>query len=314
MRRLAVIHHRHPEWVPALQEAEPRLCIRGWHPLAAPEADSAWLAEAEALFTWRFPDGFLARMPRLRWIQCSGAGVDHLVRHPEIAPEIVLTRSDGSFGLWMARYVAGHLLSEAQKLDESRRAQEAASWVPTIMPEDLTGRAALVVGFGRIGRQIGRALRELGMEVHGFVRAARPDDEFALHVTAELTARLPEARLLVLCAPLTEQTRGLVDARLLARGNPGLTLVNVGRGELVRIPDLLAALDAGRLGRAVLDVVPVEPLPADSPLWRHPKITITPHHSGLSAPKALIPDILDNLRRYAEGAPLERVVDRARGY
>lgn len=314
MRRLAVIHHRHLDWVPALQEAEPRLEIRGWHPREAMEADAAWLAEAEGLFTWRFPNGFLALMPKLTWIQNSGAGVDHLVRHPEIGPGITITRADGAFGHWMARYVVGHLMAETLLLDACRLAQEHTTWNSKLMPEDLGGRIALVVGFGRIGRQIGRALRELGMEVHGFVRTVRSDAEFPLHGSGELSNWMPNGRLLVLCAPLTEETRGLVDGRLLAHSNPELTLINVGRGEQVVAEDLVAALDAKLLRRAVLDVFPVEPLPSDSPLWHHPGITITPHHSGPSTSKSLIPDIVANLRRYAEGLPLEGNVDRARGY
>lgn len=313
-RRLAVIHHRHEDWASALSIAEPRLEIRGWHPREAMAADPEWLAGAEALFTWRFPAGFLARMPKLRWIQNGGAGVDHLVGHPEIGPEILVTRADGHFGLWMARYVCGHLLAEAQRLDACRAAQAEARWEGRLLPEDLTGQRALVVGFGRIGRPIGRALRELGLEVHGFVRTPRRDEEFPLHGLAELPHHLRSARLLVLCAPLTDETKGMVDARLLAHGHPGLTLINVGRGEQVVVADLLEALDAGSLGRAVLDVFAVEPLPGDSPLWHHPKVTITPHHSGPSTPTAMIPDILENLRRYAEGRPIEGAVDRARGY
>ncbi|MBK8792751.1 MAG: D-2-hydroxyacid dehydrogenase [Holophaga sp.] len=314
MPKLAVIHHRHEDWVAALSEAEPRLEIRGWHPREAMAADPDWLAQAEALFTWRFPEGFLARMPKLHWIQNGGAGVDHLVHHPEIGPEVLITRADGQFGLWMARYVCGHLLAEAQRLNACHAAQLESRWEGKLLPEDLSGQIALVVGFGRIGRQIGRALRELGLEVHGIVRTARSDDEFPLHGLADLSQHLPSARLLVLCAPLTEATRGMVDARLLSQGHPGLTLINVGRGDQVVEPDLLDALDEGRLGRAVLDVFSVEPLAAESPLWRHPKITLTPHHSGPSTPRAMIPDLLDNLRRYAEGRSLVETVDRVRGY
>lgn len=314
MPKLAVVHHRHMDWVPALRSAEPRLDVRGCHPREVEALDGAWLADAEALFTWRFPEGFLARMPKLRWIQNSGAGVDHLVRHPEVDPRILITRADGQFGLWMARYTVGHLLAEAQRLEACRAAQGQGVWDPKLLPEDLAGKRALVVGFGRIGRVIGHALRALGLEVHGFVRTPRPDPDFPLHGTSELGAWLPDARLLVLCAPLTDETRGLVDARLLTQGNPDLTLVNVGRGEQVVALDLLAALDEGRLGRAVLDVFPAEPLASDSPLWRHPKVTVTPHHSGPSTPKDLIPDILENLRAYAEGRPLAGAVDRARGY
>jgi glyoxylate/hydroxypyruvate reductase len=314
MRRLAVIHHHHQAWAEALREAEPRLDIRSWHPREAESADPDWLAGAEGLFTWRFPKGFLARMPRLIWIQNSGAGVDHLVGNPEIPPGIPITRADGLFGFWMARYAVGHLLLDAQRIEACREAQTAGTWSPSLLPEDLTGQVGVVVGFGRIGLQIGRALRELGLEVHGIASRARLEDGFHVHVPDALPGLLGRARVLVLCAPLTAATYHLVDGRLLAAGHGRLLLVNVGRGDLVDHDALLAALDAGRLGRAVLDVFPVEPLPTDSPLWRHPKVSVTPHHSGPSTPRALIPDILDNLRRFAEGRPIHGAVDRARGY
>jgi glyoxylate/hydroxypyruvate reductase A len=311
MRKLAVIHHHFQDYLPALREAEPRLEIRGWHPRDLP--DDPWLADAEGLFVWKLPPGLLQRMPRLAWIQNSGAGMDHLVGEA-IPPSIPITRADGQFGYWMARYTAAHLLSEAQRTDECRAAQRERRWAPKLIPEDLTGKQALVYGFGRIGRQIGRALRELGLEVHGFVRTHRADAEFPIHAGRELGAWLGGARVLVLCAPLTAETRGLVDAGLLAQGNPGLTLVNVGRGELVVVPDLLEALDQGRLGRAVLDVFPQEPLEAGSPLWDHPKVVVTPHLSGPSTPRAIIPDIIGNLRRFAEGLPILGAVDRGLGY
>jgi glyoxylate/hydroxypyruvate reductase A len=313
-RKLAVLHHRHADWVPALREAAPELDIRGWHPRDWEGADAGWLGDAEALFCWKIPPGFLARMPALAWVQNSGAGVDHLVNDAAIAPPIPITRADGQFGFWMARYVCGHLLAEAQRLDECRAAQAESFWNPKLLPEDLTGKTALVLGFGRIGRRIGAALKDLGLEVRGIVRTPRADPDFPLHASADLPALLPAARALVLAAPSTPETRGLVDAGLLAHGNPDLTLINVGRGELVDLPAMLAALDAGRLGAAVLDVFDEEPLPAHSPLWRHPKVTVTPHHSGPSTPRQLIPDILDNLRRYARGEAIEGAVDRARGY
>ena len=312
MRKLAVVHHHFKTWVPTLQEAEPRLEVRGWHPRET--LDDPWLGDAEALFVWRVPPGLLQRMPRLAWIQNSGAGLDHLLGDPSIPASMPITRADGQFGLWMARYTAAHLLAEAQRLEPCRVAQGERRWSGSLVPEDLTGRLALVFGFGRIGRQIGRALRELGLEVHGFVRNPRTDPDFPLHEGQELARWLPTARLLVLCAPLTPATQGLVNAQLLAHGNGELTLVSVGRGDQVVVQDLLDALDQGRLGRAVLDVFPQEPLDPTSPLWGHPKVVVTPHHSGPSTPKSLIPDILPNLRRFAEGAPIQGAVDRTLGY
>ena len=151
-RRLCVLHHRHMEWVPALQEAEPRLEIRGWHPKAWLDADPGWLADAEGLFCWRIPDGFLDAMPQLAWVQNSGAGVDHLVSDPSIPQQVPITRADGQFGFWMARYVLAHLLAESQRLDECRVAQARAEWNPRLVPEDLWGQKAVLAASRKNGQ------------------------------------------------------------------------------------------------------------------------------------------------------------------
>jgi glyoxylate/hydroxypyruvate reductase A len=314
VRRLCVLHHRHQDWVPALREAEPRLDIRGWHPKDADSVDLEWLARAEALFCWRIPPGFLRCMPALAWVQNSGAGVDHLVADPSIPRHVPITRADGEFGFWMARYVLAHLLHDAQRIEACRAAQAGRIWNPKLLPEDLWRERAVVLGFGRIGRRIGIALKAIGMEVTGIVRTARDDPDFPLVTVAALPTLLASARLWVLAAPSTPTTRRMLDGSLLAMGNGRLLLVNIGRGDLID-PDILRqALDRGSLGHAVLDVFPEEPLAAESPLWDHPRITVTPHHSGPSTPRALIPDILENLRRFAEGLPIRGAVDRERGY
>jgi glyoxylate/hydroxypyruvate reductase A len=315
--RLAVVHHRAPDWVSAIREAVPSLDVRGWHPrdaTGAVGADGGWLAGAGALFTWHFPDGFLGRMPGLRWIQNAGAGVDHLLGHPEIPMDVLITRADGHFGLWISRYVCGHLLFEAQRMDACRLAQDARRWEGRLLPERLHGKVALIVGFGRIGRQVGLALRTFGMDVHGFATRDRPDPDFQIHRAGLLPEYVHLARALVLCAPALEGTRGLVDSGLLAKGHQDLTLINAARGSLVVLPDVLEALGEGRLGRVVLDVFPDEPLKPDSPLWENPKVAITPHHAGPTLPEDLLQDILPNLRAYAEGRPIEGAVDRGRGY
>lgn len=314
MRRLAVIHHRHMDWVPTLAQAEPRLEVRGWHPRDLDQVDPDWLAQAEGLFCWRLPTGLAGRMPRLAWVQNSGAGVDHLVSHPELPSQVPITRADGAFGLWMARYVCGHLLAEAQRLQGCREAQALAQWKPGLLPEDLTGRSALVLGFGRIGKAIAQALRSLGLLVTGLATSGRQEDGFEVRPFSEGPTWMAEARVLVLCAPLTPLTRDLVGPAWLQQGNPGLTLINVGRGDLLNLGALRDALAGGRVGRAVLDVFPEEPLPPEHWLWRHPQVTVTPHHSGPSTPAHLIPDIRANLARFAEGLPIQGAVDRQRGY
>ena len=312
--RLAVVHHRAPDWEKALKSAEPRLDVRAWHPRDALAADNDWLKEAKALFTWRFPQGFLQKMPNLVWVQNAGAGVDHLVNHPELSEDVVITRADGRFGLWIARYVCGHLLTEAQEMDNCQRAQNERRWAGKLLPERLHSKTALIVGFGRIGRQVGLSLRIFGMDVIGFATQDRPDPDFQVCSVGRLPEFIAKARVLVICAPATNATKGLINANVLEHGHSGLTLINVGRGGQVVLPDMVAALDEGRLGRAVLDVFPVEPLSPDDPIWEHPRITITPHHSGPTTIEDILPDILPNLRAYAEGGPIARTVDRVRGY
>lgn len=314
MHRLAVIHPRYKEWVPALREAAPDLSIRGWHPQGLAEADGEWLSEAEGLFCWKLPDGLIRRMPCLNWVQNSGAGVDHLLNHPELPRHIPITRADGGFGFWMARYVCAHLLVEAQRIQACRQAQDQEQWDSTLLPENLTGQVAVILGFGRIGRQIGRALRELGFRVHGIVRTPREDGEFPLHGQEAFPEWLPQARVLVLAAPSTSETRGMLDEPLRKHGHPDLLLMNVGRGDLIDPDAIRESLDQDHLGRAVLDVFPEEPLPEHHWLWRHPKVTVTPHHSGPSTPAHLIPDIQDNLDRFARGEAVQGAVDRLRGY
>jgi glyoxylate/hydroxypyruvate reductase A len=240
--------------------------------------------------------------------------VDHLLNHPELPKGVLVTRADGRFGLWMARYVCGYLLYEAQEIGACHRAQAARQWQGKLLPERLHDKSALIVGFGRIGRQIGIALKALGMAVHGFATQDRQDPEFPVYAIGRLPEFMPKARALVICAPATEATRGMINANTFEYGHPGLTLINVGRGSQVALPDMLDALDNGRLGRAVLDVFPTEPLGPENPLWAHPSVTITPHHSGPTVPEDLIPDILPNIHAYAEGRPIMNAVDRGRGY
>ena len=308
-----VIHQRLPgSGCPPCEEAEPRLEVRGWHPRDAP--DDAWLRDAEGLFVWNLPPGLVARMPRLAWIQNSGAGVDHLVDHAEIPPGVPITRADGQFGLWMARYTCAHLLQEALRVDACRAAQGERRWAAELVPENLTGWwhwcTASAGSAGRSGGPCGSwAWKSTGS-------CARPAPMRSSPCTPgrDLGAWLGGARVLVLCAPLTSGTRGLVDASLLGHGHAGLTLVNVGRGEQVAVPDLLEALDRGRLGRAVLDVLPREPLEAGvAPLGPPRGGGHPPPLRAVGAP-GLIPDILENLHRFAQGQPILNAVDRTLGY
>ncbi|HLT62059.1 MAG TPA: D-2-hydroxyacid dehydrogenase, partial [Microlunatus sp.] len=180
------------------------------------------------------------------------------------------------------------------------------------------GRTVLIIGTGPIGRTTARLLRAVGFEVRGAGRTARAEDpDFGTVIaSASLADHVGWADHVVAVAPLTEQTRHLLDAAVFAAMKPTAQLINVGRGPLVDEAALLAALREGRLAAAALDVFRAEPLPEDHPLWSAPGVVVTPHLSGdvVGWREALARQFLDNAERWLAGRPLRNVVDKTRGY
>jgi phosphoglycerate dehydrogenase-like enzyme len=271
------------------------------------------IGETEILYAWNFPRELLGRAPRLRWIQNMGAGVERFLV-PELAPEVILTRAAGIFGPWMAEYTLGWALWTTQKMERFRAQQRKGEW-REVNPTRLRGTTLCVVGLGDIGRTIARAARALGMIVIGVSRSgARVREAHRVLRTAALPRALAAADFAVLTVPLTDATRGLIDAPALAAMKPGAWLINIARGAVVDEAALVTALRERRIGGAVLDVFVEEPLPPAHPLWALDNAVITPHISGPSTPEEITPIFEDNLRRYLAGRPLRHVADRRRGY
>jgi glyoxylate/hydroxypyruvate reductase A len=280
---------------------------------ATPAEAERHLAEAEILYAWGFPLGFLGRMHRLRWIQNMGAGVERLAV-PDLAPGVVITRAAGIFGPWMAEYTLGWCLWHTQHMETFRARQQERRWAP-VDPRRLHGATLCVVGLGDIGRHIARAARAFGMTVVGVSRSGRRVREADLvYRTRALRTALGRADFAVVTVPLTPETRGLIGADELAAMKPSAWLINIARGPIVEEAALLAALRGHRIGGAVLDVFDTEPLPPDHPLWAFGNVAITPHIAGPSTPHEIAVILNDNLRRYLAGRPLRHVVDRRRGY
>ncbi|MEU5844121.1 D-2-hydroxyacid dehydrogenase [Rhodococcus sp. NPDC047139] len=287
--------------------------------------DRAGLADAldgaEVLFAYDFftdalPEAWHAAKS-LRWIHVAAAGVDALM-FPELRDsDVVVTNSRGVFDEAIAEYVLAQILAFAKDISESLRLQHERIWKHR-ESERIAGRSVLVVGTGPIGRAIARLLTAVGMKVRGSGRRPRDDDpDFGIvTATRDLPSVVGEADFVVVAAPLTDQTRYLFDARLFAAMKPGARFVNVGRGELVRTDDLVAALRSGTIAGAALDVLDIEPPPDDHPLWDMPNVAITPHNSGdfLGWRDALVDVFVDNFLRRSSGEPLRNVVDKKLGY
>jgi phosphoglycerate dehydrogenase-like enzyme len=277
------------------------------------------LPGADALFVWDFRSTVVAdAWPAVdppRWVHIASAGVDRLL-FPELAHTVV-TNSRGVFERPIADYVLALVLCFAKDLHTTLRRQAERQWRHR-ETETVAGRTVLVVGTGPIGREIGRRLTAFGMHVSGAGRTAMTGDPDLGDVAGpdELPAALGAADYVVLAAPLTDATRGMIDATALAAMRPRARLVNVARGELVVEADLVAALRAGTIAGAALDVFDDEPLPASSPLWDMPDVIVSPHMSGdlIGWRDQLVALFVDNLRRFTAGEPLRNAVDLSLGY
>ncbi|HEV8584729.1 MAG TPA: D-2-hydroxyacid dehydrogenase [Methylomirabilota bacterium] len=277
------------------------------------EAASA-AADADVIFGWKFPPDLYARATRLAWLQAMGAGVDWALAST-LPARVTLTRAPGIFGPWMREYVLGWCLWATQRTETYRAAQRARQWREETLPDRLAGKTMTIVGLGDIGRTIAGAVRPLGVRVLGVSRSGRAVREaHRVFRVSRLERALAEADFVVLVVPLTDATRGLIGAGALAAMKPSAWLLNIGRGGLVDEAALLTALRERRIGGAILDVFPTEPLPAEHPFWGLDNVVITPHISGPSTPAEIAPVFNANLARWMAGRPLRHVVDRTRGY
>lgn len=281
------------------------------------EADlRAHLPQTDVLVVTDFRTGLLERCwpaeHRIRWVHATSAGVDALMFPALWDSDVLLTNARGVFDLGIAEYVLGAVLMHAKDSLGNLHLQRQQRWQhrETAL---VARQRALVIGAGSIGSEVARLLSALAIEVTGIARSARQAPHFSrVLASAELDNTLPEADVVIITAPLTEETRGLIDQRRLALMRPGALLVNVGRGAIVVTDDLVAALRAGTPGMAVLDVVDPEPLPAGHPLWDMPNVMLSAHMAGdfIGWRNALGEQFMANLHRWLAGEPLHNLVGR----
>jgi glyoxylate/hydroxypyruvate reductase A len=286
------------------------------HCASSPEQATPYLDDTVILYGWGFPPQMLERMPKLRWLQKMGAGVDEIIEHWRFGPDVLLTRTDGKLiAPRMAEYVLGAILDKSVRFDAARGQQERRHWeffeIGTI--RNLT---IGIAGLGEIGSMVAQTLRALGPRVVGWRRSAchssSVDEMFA--GDDALPRFVGACDVIVLVLPLTRQTRNLFGADLLARCRRGAHIINVGRGALIDEAALLAAVRAKIVGHATLDVFATEPLPSGHPFWGNPNVTVTPHVCGPLVPEDVVPHFLANYAAFADGRPLENVIDLARQY
>jgi phosphoglycerate dehydrogenase-like enzyme len=255
----------------------------------------------------------LPRLKGLRWAQSTWAGVETLLA-PELPRDYQLSGVKGVFGQQMAEYTLCYMLAHERQVIERYASQKEKHWDHRI-PGSLAGKHAVFLGMGSIGRECALRCLQFGMRISAVTRSGKGSDLADRHFAVEaLPSALADADYLVMSLPGTPDTRRLVDAGVLACLPPHAVIINVGRGGTLDEQALMAALKAGRLAGAVLDVFELEPLPEEHGLWSCPGVTITAHTSAVSFVELIAPLFIDNLRRYLDGELPEFLVDFARGY
>jgi glyoxylate/hydroxypyruvate reductase len=309
------------------------IAISGWDP-------EPWRARMEALLpshkivlgepfdresiryalSWRHPPGALKDLPNLQMILSLGAGVDHLFADPALPDKPIVRVVDPDLTNRMSEWVVMHALVHLRQLRRYERQQRERVWADDDQQPKASDIQIGVLGLGVMGMDAVAKLKALGFNVAGWSARKKSLPGVACFSGADgLTRLLAQTDMLVVLLPLTDATRGIVNASLLAQlnqGGPlgGPILINAGRGGLQVESDILAALDSGALKGASLDVFEREPLAKDSGLWSHPAIYISPHNAAISSPKAIAALVARQIDAYERGEPLDHVVDRRRGY
>jgi phosphoglycerate dehydrogenase-like enzyme len=295
------------------------------------------VVDADAFFGKLTPP-LLAAAQRLRWVQSPTVSLEHFVFPALVEHPLQLTNMRGLFGDVIADQVLGYIICFARNLHTYIRNQATAAWAPvggerarvslaagpgTVNDIDRAHRpladATLgIVGLGAIGAEIARRGRAFGMRVIAVdaARTDRPEEVAELWGTARLGDLLAESDYVVIAAPHTPETVKLFRRAQFRQMKPTAYLINIGRGVIVDLADLVAALDAGEIAGAALDVFEIEPLPADHPLWKLPNVILTPHVAGYSPRIAErhLTVVLENVGRFVRGEPLLNVVDKRRWY
>lgn len=272
-------------------------------------------AQAAALVGWNPPAGLLATLPALQVVFALGAGVDGLLGRADFAPAVRVVRLlDAGMAEQMVEYALIGVLSWQRHLLDYQRQQAQAEWRPLRRRSRAQTRVGLL-GLGALGGAVAVELARMGYVLAGWSRSAKALPGVECFTGDDgLNALLARSDVLVNLLPSTPATRGLLDAARLARLPAGAFIVNASRGDQLDAGALLGALDAGQISGALLDVFASEPLPPADPLWRHPKVRITPHVAAITVFEDSLQQVIDNLRRWQRAETLRGEVERSRAY
>ena len=315
MALLIIGSDRARDFLEATNTIAPSRDIRIW-----PEAGN--IEDIRHALAWHAPHGALKTLPNLETIVSVGAGVDHLFANKDLPNVPVIRYVDPDLTDRMVTYIVLHTLLHTRRTMEYQDQQRSTHW--QYLPEPAPHQVRVgIMGLGVLGTAAAAHLASLGYQVRGWSRTPKVVENVqCFSGEGEQDEFLRETDVLAVLLPLTAQTRGMINRDLLVRLSkqgrherlPGPVLINAGRGELQRESDIVGALEDGSLYAASLDVFETEPLPAESPLWQHPRVIITPHIAAESTVEAISSYFIRHVERVEAGEAPENVVDPAHGY
>lgn len=298
-------HTKAEPWLMAFRAALPGVDISEWAP-GAPQADHA--------VVWSPPQQFMDEQPALKGIFNTGAGVDALLKLKLPARATLVRLDDAGMSVQMAEFVCHAIIRHFRELDGYEADVAQGKWSfrkPRLRADYPVG----IMGLGVLGQRVARAVAQFDFPVNGWSRTPKAIDGMrGFAGMAQLNGFLAASRFLVCLVPLTTDTQDILNRETLSRLQPGGYVINVARGAHLVDDDLIALLDSGHLAGATLDVFRTEPLPAEHPFWRHPKITVTPHTSARTLREESIAQIAGKILAMERGDAVQGTVDLMRGY
>ena len=295
-------------WREALAQEMPELEFRA-HP------DGGDLSEIDYALVYWAPHGLIAKLPNVKAVLSIAAGCDHILADPQLPPHLPIVRMvDDFLAAMMAEYAVYGVLHFHRDMHVYRREQLQSRWSrgwPRYTPDTAVG----ILGLGAIGGTCADKLSALGFQVHGWSRGPKEVPGITTHHGPDgLLEMASHCRYLVCVLPLTGETQGIINSRLISAMPKGGYIINIARGGHQVDEDVLAALDSGQLGGVFLDVFNEEPMPPEHPFWLHEKVWVTPHVAGELMPRSCAKSIAASIRRIEAGEPVPNLFDKERGY
>ena len=271
------------------------------------------------LFGWNFPDSLFSRLPDLEWIQNLSVGIDAFVNNSDLPRSVKVTNTARLYGDTIAEYVLWAMITLSRRFHHTVHNQRRRKWAQVFGPT-LPGKTVGIAGLGDVGLRVASTAAALGMKTLGFVRHDQVDQSFdnveQVVSIDSIDSAVGECDFLVLCLPLTEETRGIISEKTIGNMGSHAILINTARAEVADQAAIVRALKRGGIAGAALDVFEKEPLRRWDPIWSVENLLVTPHTSSMSSEyKTRVADLIrENMFRFVDGRPLINEIDRDRGF